>query len=395
MSDERPPRPEPLAFDPEAVPEKLRDREQWVAWRLKFDTDRDEWTKVPVDTTTGRLASSTDPATWTTFGDAVGYHERANTNTDGVGFVFAADDLTLGIDLDDCRDPETGDLEAWAADVVDTIGTYWEVSPSGTGLHAFGFGIKPDGKTRADVDGAEGHIEMYDSGRFFTVTGRSLDDVPADARQVNDAIADVHAEYIADPDPAPEAATPTADGGVDTRSPGANPGEDGRDPVALPDDDLPEDESDDDPDPYHMVALPEDLPEWDPEPTTRSPEGYEHSTARGPSATPFAIDAVRADRSLNVFHHKCEQHGALERFWPKATVGGESWRLADGYVCHVCPACLVPGVNPETATERDAGRLAAQVLDAYDNATYTRSLEGSEHFVRVESAEEDVAEVNA
>lgn len=238
MSDERPPRPGPLPLDPESVPDVITTYSQWVAWRYKFDTDRDEWTKVPIDTTTGRFAKSTDPNTWTSFGDAVAYHERTETDTDGVGFVVSDDDLLVGIDLDDVRDPNTGDLEAWAVELFEDVSTYTEVSPSGTGLRLFGFGFIPDGGTRADVNGADGHLEMYEIGRYLTVTGHKIDGAPEDVRQVNDAIADAHAEYIADDEPDSERPKAADDGDVQADSSGTNPGGDGRETGSFTDDEL-------------------------------------------------------------------------------------------------------------------------------------------------------------
>jgi len=49
MSDDRPPRSDPIEPDVDAIPETLRDRQQWIAWRYEWKPDRDEWTKVPVD----------------------------------------------------------------------------------------------------------------------------------------------------------------------------------------------------------------------------------------------------------------------------------------------------------------------------------------------------------
>ena len=189
-------RPAALELDREAVPEVLCERDQWVAWCYTYDDDREEWTKVPVDASAGCYASSTDPDTWTTFANALAYHDRGDTNTDGIGFVVHGEDLVVGIDLDDCRDPETGDLDPWAAEFVETVSTYAEVSPSGTGLRLFGLGFVPDGGTRSDIDGADGHLEMYESGRYLTVTGHRLEDAPEDVRQVNDEIANAHAEHI-------------------------------------------------------------------------------------------------------------------------------------------------------------------------------------------------------
>jgi len=97
--------------DPDAAPETLTERDAWVCWRYKFETDRDEWTKVPIDADTGDFGKSTDPDTWVSFVTARAYHERTGTDTDGVGFVVHDGDTVLGLDLDD-------------------VPTYAEVSPS-------------------------------------------------------------------------------------------------------------------------------------------------------------------------------------------------------------------------------------------------------------------------
>jgi len=222
-TDTRPPRPDPLDFDPTAVPDELRERDQWVCWRYKWDTDRDDWTKMPVDPSTGSPGSSTDPDTWTSFGEATDYHESGGIDTDGVGFVVHKGDTVLGLDLDDIRDPDSGDLEPWADDLLDDVPTYAEVSPSGTGLRLFGLGFVPDDGNRGNIDDAAGHLEMYDSGRYLTVTGQRVDASSEDVRQVNDEIGDVHAEHIADGPQEDEPPEPTGDGGVETKPQGANP----------------------------------------------------------------------------------------------------------------------------------------------------------------------------
>jgi putative DNA primase/helicase len=224
MTDDRPVRPDPVEPAVDAIPDTLRERQQWINWRYKWDTGRDEWTKVPVDPNSGGFADTTDPDTWGSFATAVASHEESDSKTDGVGFVFAEEGTVAGVDLDDCRDPDTGDLEAWADDVLDTVDTFGEVSPSGTGLHLYGLGFIPDGGTRGDVSGGPGHVEMYDSGRFFTVTGAHVERTPDEIQQVNDAIDAVHREHIRD-EPDAETAETAGDGGVKADSPGANPGE--------------------------------------------------------------------------------------------------------------------------------------------------------------------------
>ncbi len=109
-------------------------------------------------------ASSTDLMTWRTFEEAVRALETGEY--DGVGFVFSSGDPFVGIDLDKCRDPETGELEDWAAKIVKDLGGYAEASFSGTGIHIFVKGKTPNRR--------RGRIEVYSSERFFTVTGRVL-----------------------------------------------------------------------------------------------------------------------------------------------------------------------------------------------------------------------------
>jgi len=220
MSDDgRPPRPSALEVEHEQIPDTLTDREQWVCWRYKWESNRDEWTKVPVDVNTGGFASSTDPDTWASFASALAYHERDSKDTDGVGFVVHEEDTVAGLDLDDCRDPKTGDLEEWAEDVLDSVPTYAEASPSGTGLRLFGVGFTPDGKTRADIEGAEGHLELYDSKRYLTTTGQRVDSAETTVEQVNDEIDEIHGEYIAEEQPDDSAQSAASDGGAATESP--------------------------------------------------------------------------------------------------------------------------------------------------------------------------------
>jgi primase-polymerase (primpol)-like protein len=77
----------------------------------------------------------TDPATWTDYRTAAS--AVASVYYDGVGFVLG--DGVVGIDLDDCRDPVTGEITPEAQEIVRRLHSYTEVSPSGTGLHIFVF----------------------------------------------------------------------------------------------------------------------------------------------------------------------------------------------------------------------------------------------------------------
>lgn len=114
-------------------------------------------------TAKGLSASSTNPNTWT------GY-QTANNSTvgDGLGFVLNGDGI-ICIDLDHCYDGKPND-EAQA--LIDSLpNTYIEVSPSGTGLHVWGYATLEKGR-RFSRNGLS--VEIYPNGRYITVTGKSI-----------------------------------------------------------------------------------------------------------------------------------------------------------------------------------------------------------------------------
>lgn len=157
-----------------AVPADLLGLAQWVCWRYEMRDDKR--TKVPYNAVTGKRADSTKPATWTTFTQARDAYLR--DGHDGLGFVFAGE--LVGIDVDDCRDAETGALAEWARPLLALFaGCYMEISPSGTGVHIILHGTLPSGGNRTPY--ASGVVEMYNTGRFFTMTGDLLGECGATA----------------------------------------------------------------------------------------------------------------------------------------------------------------------------------------------------------------------
>ena len=71
-----------------------------------------------------------------------------------------------------CLDPETGEIESWAWEIIEELDSYTEISPSGTGVHILVRGELPEGRNR------KGRFEAYDRGRYFTVTGKHLAGTP-------------------------------------------------------------------------------------------------------------------------------------------------------------------------------------------------------------------------
>ena len=161
-----------LEVNPTGIPESLKALPNWVDWELKLEDGKEK--KVPLNAKTGRFASSTNPSTWSTFDQALNRYEKFKSHgVDGLGFMFSEDDQIAGIDLDDCRNPETGELNAFARDILKRMNSYTEISPSGEGVHIYVEGKLPGKGINL------GNIEMYDAKRYFTVTGQALPEYPA------------------------------------------------------------------------------------------------------------------------------------------------------------------------------------------------------------------------
>jgi len=143
------------------IPLELRQIVQWLAYRA-VPKPNGKTNKPPIDAKTGESGSSTNPATWS------GYDLAARRSPVGAAFVLTRDDPYFAIDLDQCRNPETGEIEPWALDVVNRFPMYWEVSYSHRGLRGIGRGVIPK-------DGCkQGNIEVYDHARLVVMTGRTL-----------------------------------------------------------------------------------------------------------------------------------------------------------------------------------------------------------------------------
>lgn len=92
--------------------------------------------------------------------------------------------------MDDCRDPESGAVDDVAADIIERLDSYTEVSPSGTGFHVLIEGDLPDGRNR------RGSVECYETARFFTVTGDHVEGTPERIARRQDALRGIHRDYV-------------------------------------------------------------------------------------------------------------------------------------------------------------------------------------------------------
>ena len=150
------------------VPQELKEKKQWVCWAGD---------KLPKNPYTGRNAQSNNPATWSDFDTAVKAVDKFLF--DGIGFMFA--DGYFGVDLDNST-PELN------KEFITTLKSYAEYSKSGKGIHIIAKGKLPPGRRR------KGNIEMYDSGRYFIVTGKKIGNY--ELRDATEEIILLHKKYL-------------------------------------------------------------------------------------------------------------------------------------------------------------------------------------------------------
>jgi putative DNA primase/helicase len=160
----------------ETLPEALRSIPHWMGTRLERRKDG-KTDKAPYRVVSGLpviKADKTNPENWTTLEEAWGAYERGEV--DAIGFVFSEDDSFFVVDFDHVIDPETGEIEPAAADVIRALNSYTEVSCSGTGVHVVGHGTKPEyAGCRSGKLGFG--IEVYDIARFVVMTGERMTEV--------------------------------------------------------------------------------------------------------------------------------------------------------------------------------------------------------------------------
>jgi putative DNA primase/helicase len=167
-------------FNVEGIPAELRQRDQWVCWKLEPKADRagnSKMTKVPYCAHDGTRASSTDPRTWAPFSKAVqAARERGFA---GVGFILTEGDPYVGIDLDNAVD-ENGEIRPEQAAILRELKSYTEWSQSRKGLHAIVRGATPNGEPvkKGDAFGPGQGLEIYSQKRFWVMTGNRLETFP-------------------------------------------------------------------------------------------------------------------------------------------------------------------------------------------------------------------------
>jgi hypothetical protein len=154
------------------APDALRELKGWLVWRWVRRPDRPKALKMPyyVSGSVRKHAHGTaeDRALLVTFEEArrvADMHDFA-----GVGLALMPEFGITALDFDNCVkdgviDPRVEQL---------TLGTYAEISPSGTGVRAFMRGESPDSKDSTPADNSFGFETFHGKG-FVTFTGEATE----------------------------------------------------------------------------------------------------------------------------------------------------------------------------------------------------------------------------
>jgi hypothetical protein len=173
---------------------------QWLIWR--WEQRKGKWTKPPyMAAKPERAAKNNDPGTWCSYERAV----KSMQHGDGIGFALLDTKFDV-VDLDHCRNPDTGEIDTWAQEWLDAAnGAYVEITPSGEGLRIIGLGegeklhrkFKIPTPQYVDDDGNKivPAIEIYRGcERYITVTGAQIGECETLA-QTNGLLEKIQATY--------------------------------------------------------------------------------------------------------------------------------------------------------------------------------------------------------
>lgn len=150
------------------APDALRELKGWLVWRWVRRPGRPKALKMPYYVS-GPVrkhthGSAEDRALLVTFEEA----KRAADQHDfaGVGLALMPEFGVTALDFDNCV--KDGEIDPRVERL--TMGTYAELSPSGTGVRAFMLGESPDSKDSSPADNSFGFETFHGKG-FVTFTG--------------------------------------------------------------------------------------------------------------------------------------------------------------------------------------------------------------------------------
>lgn len=175
----------------------------FVPFRLRPKADRPgKYDKLPINPHTGKFAMANNAATWGALDQAIAGIDAHQCH--GISLMLAKRWRIVAVDLDGCRDRDTGAVTPWAQDIIALFAPcYWGPSVSGTGVR-----ILVRGEIPAGHNDQERGIEVYDNARQMTLTGHLGPGAIRTIAPRQEAIDAFLAEYFPAPEPRPARVPP-------------------------------------------------------------------------------------------------------------------------------------------------------------------------------------------
>ena len=179
---------------------ELQPLPQWVVWKREREDGKQK--KIPYNPRLRNAHASVKiPKSWGTLDQALKALETGNYT--GLGFMITPP--LVMIDLDGRVDKDSGAItDPQAAEIVTTLNSYTELSPSRTGLHILTYGTLP-GK------GIHTAVEIYGQDRFTTIT---TDHIPGTPTTIEHRTEEIEALYKRFAPPAVQREYQNTSGGV-------------------------------------------------------------------------------------------------------------------------------------------------------------------------------------
>lgn len=156
------------------VPEEMKHLPHWVVATAN---------KLPINPASGYGAKSNDPSTWSSFDVCLSYLKEnygkevsignQKSSIEGLGFMFQKETGLVGIDIDHCLDANGNIVDERVKAILDANDAYAEVSKSCSGIHIISRGQKNFSSNKMHLTD-EIVLEVYDSARYFFITGNLL-----------------------------------------------------------------------------------------------------------------------------------------------------------------------------------------------------------------------------
>ena len=167
------------------LPAELKSHNRWGLFKKNLGRKRKQkYDKIPYRALTGQMGNFFEKDKGADYWAACNFFRKNPAEWGGIGYGFNKEYGFTGIDLDDCIDPVTHEIEPWAVEICEKLNSYTEQSLSGNGLHIvvrWTMPARSDNKEGVHVN----PVEIYSGKHFFAMTGLSLSDYPDDIRDAD------------------------------------------------------------------------------------------------------------------------------------------------------------------------------------------------------------------